>query len=505
MDEPGGSARGAAVTESPGQPPQASRLGELLLREGMVTAGDLSNALAAQSAGSEWRLGRLLVLQGALDHRSLAQVIAKQFHVAIADPRHTPPERAALRVLAREPALQLQGLPLRFEGERVVVAVSDPPTRELRIALERSVGMPVSLVLCPADELEEALEYWYAPERDIDPLPDVPLVSEVTDVPDAANLAAEPEPPAPGSPAPAPPGPTRVDDQIVPWLLTHAVERGANAVHVDQEGSGVRVRYRVDGALEPGPRLQRAAGSVVCERVLASATLDERGAGAWAGTFDAQVAGVAMTVQVVVVTTTTGSHIVLRPTPHPKGSFTLEDLGVVATDAAVLRAGLRTREGLFLLAAPTLPLRQALCAAIRNEIGLDDRLIALVRGSFGMTLPNVVEFAVSESTTMCDAVSAAALLDADAIIIDGICDADATRVAFNLAAGPHLVVLVVDGTDAIEVVTEAANAIGEVLVAGALAAVVIGSGDADAPIASAHLVTDEVRAALIGDGPAAGR
>ena len=106
----------------------ASRLGELLLREGMVTAGDLSNALAAQSAGSEWRLGRLLVLQGTLDHRSLAQVIAKQFHVAVADPRQTPPEGAALRVLAHEPALQLQGLPLRFEGDRVVVAVSDPPT-----------------------------------------------------------------------------------------------------------------------------------------------------------------------------------------------------------------------------------------------------------------------------------------------------------------------------------------------------------------------------------------
>ena len=491
MDEPGGAAPVAAPTEAPWQPPQASRLGELLLREGMVTAGDLSNALAAQSAGSEWRLGRLLVLQGALDHRSLTQVIAKQFHVAVADPRQTPPEGAALRVLAREPALQLQGLPMRFEGDRVVIAVSDPPTRELRIALERSAGMPVKLVLCPADELEEALEYWYAPERNLDGDTPAPVEAD--------------EPPSPSSPWPPPsPNAARLDDQIVPWLLTHAVERGANAVHLDQEGDGVRVRYRVDGALEPGPRLQRAAGNVVCERVLASATLDARGTGAWEGTFAADVAGEARTVRVVVVTTATGSHIVLRPTADGDGDLTLEDLAVGPADAAALRAVLRAREGLLLVAAPTHALRQSVSGAIRNEIGRDDRLVALVRGRFGIKVPNVVEFAVDATNEIGDAVSAAALLDPDAIIIDGTRDPNATRVAFNLAAGPHVVVLVVEGTDAIEIVTEAAEAIGEVLVAGALAAVLIASGEADAPRASSHLVTDEVRAALIGDGGSGG-
>lgn len=491
MDDPGGSAQGAATIEPPWPPPVTSRLGELLLREGMVTPAALSSALAAQSAGSEWRLGRLLVLQGALDHRSLTHVIAKQFHVGVADPSQTPPERAALRVLTREPAQQLQGLPLRLEGERVVIAVSDPPTRELRIALERSAGMPVTMVLCPADELEAALEYWYAPERDLEAEPD---------------SLASPAVPAEAAEAPraAPTASARTDDQIVPWLLTHAVERGANAVHLDQEGTGLRVRYRVDGALEPGPRLKRAAGSVVCERVLASATLAPRGAGAWEGTFDAQVAGIAMTVQVVMVTTATGSHIVLRPTSRPEGSYTLEDLGVGSADAALLRTGLRSRKGLFVLAAPTLPLRQALCVAVRNEIGLDDRLIALVRGSFGVTVPNVVEFAVDGATTTEDAVNAAELLDAEAIVVDGARDPDATRVAFNLAAGPHLVVLVLDGTDAIAVVTEAVDAIGEVLVAGALAAVIVGRGDPVAPLATAHLVTDEVRAALIGDGSATG-
>ena len=126
------------------------------------------------------------------------------------------------------------------------------------------------------------------------------------------------------------------------------------------------------------------------------------------------------------------------------------------------------REGLLLAAAPTHALRLAVSSAIRNEIGLDDRLVALVRGRFGVKVPNVIEFSVDATNEVGDAVGAASLLDPDAIIIDGTNDPKATNVAFNLAAGPHVVVLIVEGSDAIEVVTEAADTIGEVLVAGAL-------------------------------------
>jgi putative ABC transport system substrate-binding protein len=75
MDDPGASASGAATIETPWPPPGMSRLGEILVREGIVTAAALSNALAAQSAGSEWRLGRLLVLQASTE-REIASIFA---------------------------------------------------------------------------------------------------------------------------------------------------------------------------------------------------------------------------------------------------------------------------------------------------------------------------------------------------------------------------------------------------------------------------------------------
>ncbi len=141
-----------------GLPP---RLGEMLIRQGLVTSADVQLALAEQAAGSEWRLGRLLVRQGALDDRTLVGAIAHQFHVPVVDLRVEPPTPDALAHLTRDAALQLQALPLRLDPDALVVAVADPPVRELRVAIERSTGLPVRLVLAAADELADALYRFY--------------------------------------------------------------------------------------------------------------------------------------------------------------------------------------------------------------------------------------------------------------------------------------------------------------------------------------------------------
>ena len=182
-----------------------SRLGEMLIREGLVTSEDVQQALAEQAAGSEWRLGRLLVRQGALDDRALIGAIARQFHVPVADLRLDPPTNRALARLPRDAAFQLQALPLRVDIDHLVVAVADPPTRDLRVAIERTAGMTVRLVLCPADELAAALDYWYAADVVLDePDPAVPSFDDPfpPPAPQTDRLEATPsvDPPMPTDP-----------------------------------------------------------------------------------------------------------------------------------------------------------------------------------------------------------------------------------------------------------------------------------------------------------------
>lgn len=292
------------------------------------------------------------------------------------------------------------------------------------------------------------------------------------------------------------------------WLLGDASTRNATAVHLDLEGDGLCLRYRVGDTLESGPHLQRAAGNLVCQRILETTTeLAPRGAGAWEGTFDTDVDAVRVIVRVSVVSTKRGSHVVLRPAVRRTDHARLEDLGLDAVDAGTLRRLLHGPDGLVVVCAPTAGLREAVAVVAAREIGTDDRLVALVRGDGGVEVPGAIEPAprVSEpAVTHCvlsaaDRVTAAMLLDAHAIVIAATGHAATTRVAFDAAAHRELVVLVVEGDDPVVVVTDLAELVGEVLVAGTLAAVVVWSGSADAPSASLHVVTDEVRHALLGD------
>jgi hypothetical protein len=242
--------------------------------------------------------------------------------------------------------------------------------------------------------------------------------------------------------------------------------------------------------------MQRTAGKLVCARVLAAAAIEPQGAGAWEGAFGAEVAGHAVTIRVAVVMTTPGTHIVLR-TESGGGGDSFDALGMPSDDVVTLRAILSAGAGVVVLAAPKPEQREALSRATAEEIGLEARFVAVVRSLRGTALTNTVDLIADGGSSIHDAVAAAKLLRPDAVIIDLGDESEAAGLAFEMAAHAHLVVLVADGNDAVAVVTGLVESLGEVVVAGALNAVVVASGDAGAPNAAAHIVTDDVRSAIL--------
>src|SRR5262245_31375022 len=98
----------------------SARLGEILVRDGFISPDDLALALEQQEAGSEWRVGRLLVQQGAIDESTLVDVVAQQFGLEVWDPRANPPHQDAIDALPRDAALQLRALPISMRGGKLV-------------------------------------------------------------------------------------------------------------------------------------------------------------------------------------------------------------------------------------------------------------------------------------------------------------------------------------------------------------------------------------------------
>ncbi len=501
-----------------------SRLGEMLIRQGLVTSADVQLALAEQAAGSEWRLGRLLVRQGALDDRTLVRAIADQFHVPVVDLTVEPPTPAALAHLTRDAALQLQALPLRLDPDALVVAVADPPVRELRVAVERSTGLPVRLVLAAADDLTDALFRFYtlgsdptvrAPVRKaaaragrsaVADVAEAPELWELAPVGDLASPFGSPQVPESDAAAPppvvAPPPADREADgddqgsdlQIVVWLLSEAVRRDASAVHVDHGPDGLRIRFRVGDTLVPGPNLPRASGTVVCHRLLATAQLTLTDDALHEGAFDTVVDGRSFTCRVTAVATASGTHIVVR-TEAPVRTGRLEDLGVMAEHAAGLRAVLQDGRGVVVVAAPSAVAAAPVCRILVDEVEPDVHVVVSVLPDDGMAVRGVVVLRAGGAGGSGEVVRTARALGADTLVVEST-DPDTVRSAFD-AASELLAVVRVDGEDPSDVTAALVERVGGFLVAGMLRAVVVVGGEPALPTAEVHLVTEDVCRAIL--------
>lgn len=476
-----------------------SRLGEMLVRQGLVTPEDVESALADQAAGSEWRIGRLLVRRGALDDRTLAQAIAHQFHVQMVDLRVEPPTRVALERLTRDAAVRLQALPLRIDADALVVAVADPPVRELRVAVERCTGLPVRLVLAAADELGAALEHWY-PETLVF---DDGAAAVTPEPPDPSSLLAPPpvdvrplDEPAPdrveAAPEPAAATLPEVADasdlQIVLWVLTEAVHRDASAIHLDHGDDGLRIRYRVDGALVPGPLLPRDSGTVVCERLLEAAQLEPTAAGLAEGVFETLVDDRSITCRMTALTTATGTHLVVR-TGTTARAERLEDLAVDRACASAVRAILQEGQGVVVVASTVPAAATDVCRVLVDETGPERHVVVDVTRDGSAARPGAVALALESATDGDRVVATARALGADVLVLD-VDDADIRRAAFG-AAADLLLVLRVQGDDATGVAAALVDEVGAPVVANVLRIVVVAGTDPYRPTAEVHLVTDD--------------
>ena len=172
--------------------------------------------------------------------------------------RDPAPESSALDRITREAAFRLEALPLRYEEGRLVIALAEPPTRDVRREILKLSGRQPEFVLANTRLLADAIERWY-------PHPSIANADLVT-VADTTVALEAPNPTVPslhfqtdgrvdvGGKRGAS-GLTPTSDRVVAWLLAHAADAGATAVHLVEEPPDTRVRASVDGRM---PRHHRA-------------------------------------------------------------------------------------------------------------------------------------------------------------------------------------------------------------------------------------------------------
>lgn len=222
------------------------KLGQILIRRGLLHPDQLSAALADQQASGA-RLGATLVRMGFVDEVTLVRTLAGQLELPVARIRGKRVTPEVLDCIPAELAEKHRCLPLFFkqEGEEraLYVAMEDPSDAEALAELERAAGQRLRAVLVAPTELEEALQRHYhwvsltgeSPDRSAARAPVAPAADAPGPPPpppsaapwpeDPRDAETEPELPGPGpAPAPPPPRPPR-PDSLDPAIILRALSQ----------------------------------------------------------------------------------------------------------------------------------------------------------------------------------------------------------------------------------------------------------------------------------------
>jgi len=257
-----------ATSPSPGD-----RLGDLLIKEGLITKDQLDKALAEQRS-SGTRLGYSLVKLGFVQETEITKMLARQYRMPAVDLARFEVDSKIVKMIPGDIALKHQVLPLKREGRTLTVAMADPTNMGVIDDLKFITRYDIFPVIAGEYTLRNQLEKHY---EQVDQQLGK-LIEEIAEEGENEELevleSKEDEDQAGQS--------QLVDDapvvKLINAILTDAVKRGASDIHIEPFEYEMRVRYRIDGALsevmKPPLKLKAALTSRI--KIMSSLNIAER-------------------------------------------------------------------------------------------------------------------------------------------------------------------------------------------------------------------------------------
>ncbi len=142
-------------------------LGEMLIAANLIDEVQMQIALAEQKQTGK-RFGSTLVELQFIDENVLAAFLARQIDVPCISLLHVDIPKKVLRRIGRQTALECRAIPVRIEGDRLEVAMTDPTDSEIIERLTNAAGMPITPLIAPESSIQTMLDRCYPEELDAD-------------------------------------------------------------------------------------------------------------------------------------------------------------------------------------------------------------------------------------------------------------------------------------------------------------------------------------------------
>ncbi|MGB9067372.1 MAG: type IV-A pilus assembly ATPase PilB [Candidatus Acidiferrales bacterium] len=224
----------------------SSRLGEILVKDSLITADQLKQALEHQKKNGG-RLGTCLVKLGLVSDDDITAVLSRQYGVPSINLKFYEVDPAVIKLVPQETAVRYQIVPLSRVGSTLTIAMTDPTNVFAMDDIKFMTGFNVEPVVASETAISEAIHKFYGEVESVEELDKV--MKDLTgDEADALELAAEETEMDLASLSKAAEEAPII--KLCNLILTDAVKRGASDIHVEPYEKEFRVRFRIDGVLQ---------------------------------------------------------------------------------------------------------------------------------------------------------------------------------------------------------------------------------------------------------------
>ena len=419
-----------------------SRVGDLLVRAGLITPDQLQQAADAQSAGGGF-LGSYLVKLGFLNQDDLVETLSQQYGVPIIELNDVVIDNAVLPLIPHNLARKHGLIPIVRKESTLTVAMADPSNIVALNDIKFITGLDIQVAVATEDSIKAKHEKLYEEAVSYDKIiDDIDAEDvEVVEIEEDINIG-ELEKATEDAPV----------VKLVNAILTDAIKKGASDIHIEPYEKTFRVRFRIDGVLyeimKPPPKLKNAITSRI--KIMAELDIAERRL-PQDGRIKLKLGnGREMDFRVNVLPTLFGEKVVMRLLDKSTLQLDMTKLGFEAEQLKVFIEGISKPFGMVLVTGPTGSGKTTTLYSAIAELNKSTTNISTAEDPVEFNLPGINQAQMHDDIGFNFAAALRAFLrqDPDIIMVGEVRDYETAEISIKASLTGHLVLSTLHTNDA---------------------------------------------------------
>ncbi len=413
------------------------RLGDLLVNSGKIKDEQLEFALQVQKEQKK-KLGETLIELDFVTERDIIEVLEFQLGIPQVDLEKYYIEPDVPHLIAEAFARSNLLIPIKRDGMRLAVAMSDPLNILVINDLEIVTGLEVEPKIATEKDIRNAIDQFYsrrsAEEAAEEFTKEYKLEQDNIDKELLKEINKAPV------------------VRLVNTIVVQAAQSRASDIHIEPAEEYLRIRFRIDGDLQEVMKPAKQTHGAIVTRIKIMAKLDiaERRI-PQDGRIEINVKGRELDLRVSTIPTIHGEKVVIRLQDRTTFLKPIDSLGLNDANYKAFQEILKARNGIVLVTGPTGSGKSTSLYAMLNELNEAKRNVMTVEDPVEYRMDGITQSQVNPKAGFSFPEGLRSMLrqDPDVIMVGEIRDTETAEIAVRAAITGHVVLSTLHTNNAI--------------------------------------------------------